>query len=88
MIGKSWYLKICQLAVIMEKKKKPISVDRYWRTILALMDCGEVRYPIIGKVVRFVLSNAEANGTIERHFSQSFHIIRKDRNRLETHTIK
>ena len=69
-------------------KKKPVAVDKYWRTILDLMDCGEVRYPIIGKVVRFALSIAEANGTVERLFSQLFHIIRKDRNRLETHTIK
>ena len=45
-------------------------------------DCGDFKFPIIRKVVKFCLALAEANASAERAFSQIAHIIRKDRNRI------
>ena len=69
-------------------KKKYIPLDKYWRQILNLKESGELKYPIIERVVKFALSIAEANASVERLFSQLLHIISKDRNKLEVHTIK
>ncbi|CAL4104344.1 unnamed protein product [Meganyctiphanes norvegica] len=40
------------------------------------------------KVVWFAISIAEASAEVEQLFSQIFHIVNKDRNRLGTHSIK
>ncbi|CAL4117850.1 unnamed protein product [Meganyctiphanes norvegica] len=71
-----------------ENKKKTKSISNYWRVIFYLKDIGDNKYPVIEKVVKFALSIAEANASVERLFSQLFHIITKDRNKLETHTVK
>ena len=43
---------------------------------------GDVRFPIVDKVVKCLLALSEANGSVEHNFSQIAHVIRKDRNRL------
>ena len=60
----------------------------YWKSIFEIRDFGELKFPIIKKVARFSLSIAEANGDVERLFSQISHIISKDRNKLSVNTIK
>ena len=65
-----------------------IPVDVYWKTIFNIKDNGEAKYPYIEKVVHFAFSIAEANAEVERIFSQVFHIIGLDRNRIETDTLR
>ena len=65
-----------------------IPVEEYWKSIFELVDEGEPKFPLIEKVVRFARSIAEANADVERLFSQIFHIISKDRTRLETQTLR
>ena len=65
-----------------------IPVVDHWKAIFEIVDEGEPRFPLIEKVVRFARSIAEANADVERLFSQIFHIISKDRTRLETHTLR
>ena len=63
-----------------------IPVVDHWKAIFEIVDEGEPRFPLIEKVVWFARSIAEANDDVDRLFSQIFHIISKDRTRLETHT--
>ena len=70
------------------KIKNHIPVDEYWKAIFDIHEAGEPKFPFIQKVVNFARSIAEANADVERLFSQIFHIINKDRNRLETHTLR
>ncbi|CAL4194638.1 unnamed protein product [Meganyctiphanes norvegica] len=70
------------------KTNDHICVRDYWKTVFELKDAGEPKFPLIQKVVWFALSIAEANAEVERLFSQIFHIVNKDRNRLSTHSIK
>ena len=70
-----------------KKVKGHICVRDYWNTIFDLKDAGDTRFPLILRVVKFALSIAEANADVERIFSQVFHIVNKDRNRLSTDTI-
>ena len=65
-----------------------IPFDAYWSAIFEINDNGEPMFPIIEKVVHFACSIAEANADVERIFSQVFHIISKDRTRLETDTLR
>ena len=65
-----------------------IPVNVYWKTIFNIKDNGEAKYPYIEKVVHFAFSIAEANAEVERIFSQVFHIIGLDRNRIETDTLR
>ena len=65
-----------------------IPIEEYWKSIFEINELGEPKFPLIEKVVRFVRSLAEANADVERLFSQVLHIINKDRNRLETHTLR
>lgn len=65
-----------------------IPIDTYWKTILEMNDNGEPKFPNIKKVVNFSRSIAEANADVERHFSQVFHIIGKDRNSLATPNLR
>ncbi|CAL4146976.1 unnamed protein product [Meganyctiphanes norvegica] len=53
-----------------ENKTKTISISKYWRDIFDLKDIGDSKYPVIEKVVKFALSIAEANASVERLFSQ------------------
>ena len=69
-------------------KKVYMPVDEYWKKILDGRISGEIKYPVLEKVIHFALSIAEANASVERLFSQMFHIITKDRNKLDTSTIK
>ena len=63
-------------------------IDKYWGKIISQTSRGELKYPVLEKVVRFALSIAEANGSVERLFSQLLHMIPKEKSNLETHTIK
>ena len=59
------------------------SLQTHWVKIFEMRDdCGDFKFPIITKVVKFCLALAEANASAERAFSQIAHIIRKDRNRI------
>ena len=71
-----------------KKVKGHICVRDYWNTIFDLKDAGDTKFPLIQRVVKFALSIAEANADVERIFSQVFHIVNKDRNRLSTDTIR
>ena len=42
----------------------------------------------LSTLLHFVYSIAEANGEVEREFSQVLHILTKDRNNLDTHNLK
>ena len=53
-----------------------------------LEDDGDVKYPVISKVVKCCSFIAEANASVERLFSQVSHILQKDRNRLSLKTVK
>ena len=63
-------------------------MEDHWKAIFEINDAGEPKYPLIEKVVRFACSIAEANGDIERQFSQVLHILADDRNKLEPHNLK
>ena len=65
-----------------------VPLNVYWKSIFEVRDFGEFKFPIIKKVARFALSIAEANGDVERLFSQISHVISKDRNKLSVNTIK
>ena len=49
---------------------------------------NEIKYPKISKVVMCVFAIFEANGSVERLFSQISHIVGKDRNRQTLDNIK
>ena len=70
------------------KTNDHICVRDYQKTVFELKDAGEPRFPLIQKVVWFAISIAEASAEVEQLFSQIFHIVNKDRNRLGTHSIK
>ena len=65
-----------------------IPVEEHWKAIFEINDAGEPKYPLIEKVLCFTCSITEANGDIERQFSQVLHILADDRNKLEPHNLK
>ena len=65
-----------------------IPVEEYWKAILEINEEGEPKFPLIKRVVQFTRSIAEANADVERLFSQILHIINKNRNMLEMHTLR
>ena len=65
-----------------------VPVKEHWESIFEINDAGEPKYPLIKKVVHFSYSIAEANGEVEREFSQVLHILTKDRNNIDAHTLK
>ena len=70
------------------KVKNHIPVEEYWKAIFEMNEEGEPKYALIEKVVQYATSIAEANADVERLFSEVFHIITKDRNRMETRTLR
>ena len=55
-------------------------VDHYWRKIELMKDAvGDLKYPLIIKVVKATLSLAQGNAEIERGFSESAKNVTKDR---------
>ena len=83
-----WKHLIIQEIPEIPKVNNHIPVEEHWKAIFEINDAGEPKFPLIEKVVRFARSIAEANADVERLFSQVLHIITKDRNRLDTHTLK
>ena len=71
------------------KTKKYLPIDKYWYKIMELKDQNnEPKYPVISKVVKCCFAICEANGGVERVFSQISHIVSKERNRLEVDSVK
>ena len=83
-----WKLLILEDVPEPEKKNGHICVTSYWQAIFNIEDDGEPKFPLLQKVVRFALSIAEANGDVERIFSQVLNIVDKDRNRLSTDSLR
>ena len=64
------------------------SLETHWNKIFNFRDeNGEVKFPIITKVVKCLLALTEANSSPERTFSQIAHLLRKDRNKLLPETV-
>ena len=54
------------------------ALTTHWGKIFQFKDdVGDIKFPLITKVVKFCLSLSEANGSAERTFSQIAHVIRK-----------
>ena len=76
--------------LVLEKMSidEKINLEIYWGKVFQLKDeAGEIRFPIISKVVKNYLALSEANASVERAFSQIAHVIRKDRTRLLPETV-
>ena len=59
--------------LVLEKMSidEKINLEIYWRKVFQLKDeAGEIRFPIISKVVKNYLALSEANASVERAFSQ------------------
>lgn len=63
-------------------------LNTHWNKKFQLRDeSGDVKFPILSKVVKSLLALSEANASVERTFSQIAHIIGKDRNRILPETV-
>ena len=65
------------------------SLTTHWSKVFQIRnESGEIKFPTINKVIKCFLAMSEANAPVERTFSQIAHLIRKDRNRLKTETVR
>ena len=83
-----WKLYVLEDLPEIEKVNGYVPVREYWKRVFELEDAGEPKFPLIQRVVRFALSLAEGNAGVERLFSQIFHIISKERNKLSTEPVR
>ena len=71
-----------------EQPEKPVRVDIYWNKVSGLKDdFGEVKYPLVLKVVKSALILAHGNADVERGFSESGKSVTAERARLGESSI-
>jgi hypothetical protein len=76
--------------LVLEKMSldEKVNLETYWKKVFQFKgESGELKFPIISKVVKIFLALCEANAPVERAFSQIAHVIRKDRTCLLPETV-
>jgi hypothetical protein len=74
--------------VTIEAEMKPHLVDEYWAKILGRKNSlGELKYTVLGKVVKACLSLSHGNSDAERSFSANKRTVTPERARLGEETI-